>query len=361
MSNTLPPALERRLRTQVETWRHDLLNLDRRQKLVYFKHTRTASLEIASPGPVDLFRGLGAPLMVVSDQDATRGRALRVADKTETEVTAACRRLDLTTQQVYADRGFWTLYLGLGMLQWVDPEDGRTAYAPVVLCPVELTRSGTQPPYYVTRNEDDVVVNPALRLHLEKAFHISLPDLDLDDPDVGNIIEALSDQVVGRAGWAVQDRSVLTSFSFHKEAIYRDLEDHEGSVTSHPIVRLVALGADAPGSGDLGFEPPGTTKPIDLEHPPEQLVSILDADSSQRACILAARAGRSFVMDGPPGTGKSQTIANIVAELIQLDAACSSSPRRPLPSMSCATGWPTRDLATSSLSCTATPRHVKRW
>ena len=39
---------------------------------------------------------------------------------------------------------------------------------------------------------------------------------------------------------------------------------------------------------------------------------VLDADASQRAAIAAALDGRSFVLDGPPGTGKSQTIANII-------------------------------------------------
>src|SRR6266852_552258 len=43
---------------------------------------------------------------------------------------------------------------------------------------------------------------------------------------------------------------------------------------------------------------------------------ILDADSSQRACVMAALAGRSFTIDGPPGTGKSQTIANMIGALL---------------------------------------------
>ena len=55
---------------------------------------------------------------------------------------------------------------------------------------------------------------------------------------------------------------------------------------------------------------------MDDAFPPEQAVTILDADASQRQCVAAAREGRSFVMDGPPGTGKSQTIANMIAELI---------------------------------------------
>ena len=317
-STPLSPALEKRLDAQVDAWRRDLVNLDRRQKLVYFKHTKTASLEIAYPGPELLQKLVDSPtlLSVEEETPGRRSQRMGVSGKTETELTASCRRLDLTAQQVFADRGYWTLYLGLGMLRWIDPADEREVDAPVVLCPVELKRSGSQAPYYVSRNEDDVVVNPALRLHLEQEFGITLPDLDLDDPDVPGVLAVLERAIAGRPGWHVQQRSVMTTFSFHKEAIYRDLHDHESSVVSHPIVQMVALGADAPSAAQFSFDPPGSSGSLDREKPPEDLVSILDADSSQRACIIAARQGRSFVMDGPPGTGKSQTIANIVAELM---------------------------------------------
>lgn len=310
----------RRLTSQIGTWRRDLLTLDRRQKLVYFKHSRTASLEVASPSPTALFTSVTrGPVRLVADDDpgAPRSAAtLSIADKTEAELAAACRRLDLLAQRVYADRGFWTLYLGLGMLRWIDPADGKRAEAPVVLCPVSLRRDGKHASYTVQRTEDDLVLNPALRLHLEKSFGIQLSALDPDAMSIEHVLDEVGRSVAVLDGWGLEPRSVMTTFSFHKEAIYRDLEDHESTVLAHPIVQLIALGADAPTSSSLGFEPPGLKTPLDESHPPEDLLSILDADSSQRACIIAARDGKSFVMDGPPGTGKSQTIANIIAELI---------------------------------------------
>jgi len=42
----------------------------------------------------------------------------------------------------------------------------------------------------------------------------------------------------------------------------------------------------------------------------------MDADPSQIAVIEDIKAGRNLVVEGPPGTGKSQTITNAIAELI---------------------------------------------
>src|SRR5205085_3152768 len=50
--------------------------------------------------------------------------------------------------------------------------------------------------------------------------------------------------------------------------------------------------------------------------PPQQSAHILDADSSQQAAIEAVKRGAKLVLDAPPGTGKSQTIANLIAEYL---------------------------------------------
>ena len=109
--------------------------------------------------------------------------------------------------------------------------------------------------------------------------------------------------------------AVITTFTFQKEVIYRDLHQNEGLIAEHDLVQLLAEG---PGSGvaiELDFAPEPEEE-MDERHPPEELTCVMDADASQRQCVLAARAGRSFVMDGPPGTGKSQTITNMIAQLI---------------------------------------------
>lgn len=317
-STTTRSDVRARLERQLETWQRELVTLDRRQRLLYFKHTKSASLELVAPCPADAlgFTEQGELRIVLDDERATVGRReLTVTDKTEAELKAALRRLDQQSQQTFADRGLWTLYLGLGMLAWSDPQDDKPVVSPILLAPVRLRRTDADVPYVVTRTEDDVVLNPVLALKLEHDFGIQLDDVDPDALDVETVFAAVRATVAGHRGWDVHERVVLTTFSFHKEAIYQDLREHHDEVLASELVQLVALGPDAPSAGSFAFDPIGDDD-LDTVTAPELLHNVMDADGSQRKCILAARDGRSFVMDGPPGSGKSQTIANMIAELI---------------------------------------------
>ena len=55
---------------------------------------------------------------------------------------------------------------------------------------------------------------------------------------------------------------------------------------------------------------------MDAEYDPADIFAPLSANSSQLAAVLATQAGKEFVLFGPPGTGKSQTIANIIAQCL---------------------------------------------
>ena len=239
---------------------------------------------------------------------------IEVGSKRAADLENSLRRLDVVARQLYADRGLWTLYVGLLMLQWVDPDDKSTVVSPIVLLPVELTRTSRDQPFVVQRNQEDLLLNPTLKLKMEE-LGVDLQDLDADELSLIRVGAAVKEAIADRPGWGVVERAVLTTFSFQKEAIYRDLTDNAETILADPHVQLLGLGPDSTISEALAFDPPDQDT-LDDKYPPERLASILDADSSQRACIVSARDGKSFVMDGPPGTGKSQTIANIIVELM---------------------------------------------
>lgn len=321
--------LDKKLALQMQRWRDDLLSIDRRQKLVYFQHPKTGTFEIAEPGclAVEALVSEGDVILESKDLEEpsadesaaglglpTRGdRVLRVAAKTPAQILSTSKRLHQRSEQEYADRGVWTLYLGYGMLNWVDPADSKKISSPLLLVPVRLVKEGQQ--YLLRRTEDEPALNTALGLKLSRDFAIEMPELDVDDLNVSAVLPSVRRAVSEQPGWTVDDRVVMSIFSFHKEAMYRDLEQNEAKIVNNGMIQLMALGPEAPHSSDFAFDPV-TDEDLDSHLAPEKLHSILDADGSQRRCVLAAREGRSFIMDGPPGTGKSQTIANIIAELM---------------------------------------------
>jgi very-short-patch-repair endonuclease len=170
----------------------------------------------------------------------------------------------------------------------------------------------------VVSDEGEVVVNPALSLVMQTQLGIELPDasvlLDLvDSADASEILDRFRSVGMPKE-WAVREFATLTIFKFAKEAMYRDLLDNEDDVAASPLVQALSGAIPAERSRYL-FEPHDDSD-IDVVAPPEENPLILDADSSQRAAVVAALEGKSFVLDGPPGTGKSQTIANMIAALI---------------------------------------------
>ncbi|RMG09527.1 MAG: DUF3320 domain-containing protein, partial [Planctomycetota bacterium] len=208
----------------------------------------------------------------------------------------------------FEEQGFNTLFLALGFLEWREGGSRRLQRAPLLLVPVELHRRSVRSAYRLAASGDDLWLNPALGYKLEREFGIALPTLPEDeqelDPDA--FFEAVAKELRDRPGWRVVEDAALGLFSFQRFVIYQDLGRHRAWILEHPLVRVL-LGGAAP-------RPPGTEE--SPPRPPREVFSVLDADASQREAIAAALRGESFVLEGPPGTGKSQTIANIVAEFL---------------------------------------------
>jgi very-short-patch-repair endonuclease len=327
------PTVDSSVADQVRQWlkaqRDELINMSRRNRLLYFKHSASASLEIVSPGAAEVLDKLARSTSSYwnfnyppEDDQSPRppkDTELVIADKTAKQIDNALRQLERKSNQDFVDKGLWVLYLGLGMLNWTEaPNYDETAAAPLVLVPVTIARDSLREPFRLRRTDDDPVINPALTVKLEADFDLRLPNLDVfETGGFKTVLDEVAELTKNRKGWSVNERVVLGTFTFQKEAMYRDLLDNEGGIAEHPMVQLLAAGQKAPSAGSFDFEPVAD-ETLDSRVPPEDLVSVRDANATQRACVIAARDGRSFVMDGPPGTGKSQTITNIIAELLHV-------------------------------------------
>lgn len=308
-------------------WRDGLINLSGNNRALNFRPTKTGSVLFEQPSMSDILAGLRqGGLWSLRGQfddgeadDAFEGRpalGLRelVSDRPQEEVEKAVRNLARRAQAEFLDRGLSVLYVALGALRWSDVDD--TGYlSPLLLVPVELVRTKPKELPLLQIGEEETLLNPALALRLEE-FGIQLPGLgDLTEVSVDDALAAVGAAVTDRRSWGVVPFAALSAFTFQKEAMYRDLKNNEAAVTAHPHAQALANQDPTSQPPERVFEPltPGD---VDQKAPPEDLPLVLDADSSQCACIAAALQGKSFVMDGPPGTGKSQTIANMIGALL---------------------------------------------
>jgi len=331
-----------RLRAALRAWRDGLIDLGGRNRLLHFRQMRVGTLEIRSPEAEELLARLDEGLRFAElpeedppapeDGSPEGGTADASADDTaatgpEAEddgivtqkttrrsLEASLRRLYNLSNQVFNDSGLWVLQLGVGFLRWREPGAEDFSHAPLLLVPVRLERIGPGEFLLISEEGEESTPNPALAVKMEQ-LGLRWPAAD-DMKDPRSTMDAVRAALSGQDGWQVDDDVVLAVFHSHKEAMYRDLLDNEERILAHPMVRAMALGADAGLPEDALYFDPVPPERIDEVQPPERIPLVLDADSSQRQCVAAAVEGRSFVMDGPPGTGKSQTIANMIAALL---------------------------------------------
>ncbi|MFC7375411.1 DUF3320 domain-containing protein [Brachybacterium sp. GCM10030268] len=268
--------------------------------------------------PPDCEQGIDLGSPDASTEPAVpEGCALLHTPAKDESVPGILRNLRKTAEELYLDRGVSVLHLAFGLLHW-ENSDGSELTSPLLLVPVTLQAQSAYDAPRLVDGDDDEVINPALKLLLEERG----ADLDgLPDPEeasfneVVSAVESALHSVRDLGEWRI-DRSVhIGKFTFTKEAMYRDLLENEERVLSHPVVRALATTDPTVQTDEFLFDGVDASN-VDQLAPEVDTPLVLDADSSQRAAIAAARDGRSFVMDGPPGTGKSQTIANMIATLI---------------------------------------------
>lgn len=216
------------------------------------------------------------------------------------------------------ENGANTLFLAIGVLRWYETEQSqRPRFAPIILTPVEILRRGNQKGFVVRSREEESQINITLLEMLRQDFGISVTGLDplpRDEKgvDVQQVLHIIRQLVMNQPRWDVEAQAVIGHFSFSKFVMWRDIHAHAHLLARNPVVKSLL-------QNQLSWQPAEVPA---LELSPDALWKITDlllpisADSSQLRAIGAALNGESFVLHGPPGTGKSQTITNIIANAL---------------------------------------------
>lgn len=243
------------------------------------------------------------------------------ADVTDTETNRRLLEIYREAKLSIEENGANTLYLALGFLAWYETKSSpKRRLAPIILIPLEIERRSVQEGFSIKQGDDEPMVNVTLLANLTADFELTISGLDpipMDEHgiDVSLILRKFREAIVDIDRWEVLECAYIGHFSFTKFLMWRDLEVRADDLQQNAIVRHLIHTPSEVYPDDGVFPDPDR---LDETHRPEETFCPLSSDSSQLAAVHAAAAGKSFVLHGPPGTGKSQTITNIIAHNLAL-------------------------------------------
>ncbi|MEO0474502.1 MAG: DUF3320 domain-containing protein [Planctomycetota bacterium] len=313
---------------RVTRWQKRLLDLTLRNRLLNFKETgRTLPLDL--PDLAALENGLAEgqvfdvlPKLDDSEPFLQEELVDRRLHTQATDAESKKRLLNLyrTAKSSIEETGANILYLAMGLLRWYEHDAAdQPRYAPLVLLPITLNRDATGGgyTYSIELNDEPLYPNVTLLEKLRTDFGIVAPALDdLPEDENGLDIELIfrnfRNAIRETPKWEVLDAASIGLFSFNKFLMWKDLQEKANTLKQNRLVRHLI---DLP-EQDFDPEPFPDSAELDDTLEPDGLLCTRDADSSQLTAVCAAKDERSFVLEGPPGTGKSQTIANIIADAL---------------------------------------------
>ena len=231
----------------------------------------------------------------------------------ETELSRSIVNVYRSSKTSLEENGANTLYLALGFLRWYESSASqKPRYAPIILLPVEIVRKSALKGYVIRLRDEEPQMNITLLQMMQQDFGITVSGLDplpLDDRgiDLKTVFAVMRKAVMGQQRWDVVQAAFLGIFSFSQFVMWNDLKNRADDLQRNKIVRSLMEGQLL---WDAEEMLPGERVPEDDTFLP------VPVDASQLHAIRAAADGKSFVLHGPPGTGKSQTITAIIANAL---------------------------------------------
>ncbi|WP_131846328.1 MULTISPECIES: DUF4011 domain-containing protein [unclassified Curtobacterium] len=329
---------------RVQQWKNSLLDLSLRNRLINYTDRAGIKLHTASDGIAEFedYLNSGKPFDILPRDavaEVLRARGVQSAayltDADKTELFRSRREVhgDVSGERysrqlqalahkaktVIEETGSNNLYIAIGTLSW--KVKTRVVRSPLILVPVTMkarTRGGI---YQVSLDDSGTSTpNYCLLEKLRAEYNLTIPaladpELDAAGINIEKVLAGTRKRIMEAGIEATVEPTVdLAILQFAKFRLWKDLDEHWRDLATNPLVKHLI---ETPTEAFIG-------SPVDLDTVQSRDTALDDllaqlpvsADSSQLEAVDAATAGRTFVLEGPPGTGKSQTITNLLAKSI---------------------------------------------
>lgn len=336
--------------TRVDRWKRKLLDLSKSNPLISLR-ANAAAIKIFCPdisrledrlADEDLFtfksaesipsRDLersGESYFLKSGRDIDEEYAIEQLDKkiimanmTENKLESVSLGLFRKSKNDLEEGGVNTLFISIGMLNWKEEGSDKTYKAPLVLLPVSLERKSAKAKIKLRINtSENPVFNLTLIEFLKQDYDIDLSRFKTELPeddfglDINAIMQVVRSSISEQPGFEVIEECYVASFSFSKYIMWVDISERLNDLKENLFVNHLIEKPNSAYNQTSSFIESGK---LDRELPAGEIFTPLNCDSSQLVAVDASTKNQDFVLEGPPGTGKSETIANIIAHNISL-------------------------------------------
>lgn len=208
------------------------------------------------------------------------------------------------------ENGVSSLYLAIGLMRWFeDPQSESPSYAPLILFPIEIIRKSANQGYGLHARDEEPHFNATLLEMLKQNDNLEIAGLDplptdAHGIDIRKVFAIVRGALYPLKGWDVVESCVIGNFSFAQFAMWNDIHTAGPLLDSSKVVRSLM-------KGHIDWDV------RERDNPEEENTYLpITVDATQLQAIRMVNQGRTFVLHGPPGTGKSQTITGMIANLL---------------------------------------------
>ena len=252
---------------------------------------------------------LGMDIVNLVKDDIKNARLHSFYDDKKT--TDTLKKLRRSARTLMEENGANSLFMSFGLMQWVD-ESGISHLAPILMLPVEFVYKNQT--YHVKWRGEETLLNVTLFEYLKQTYELEfdgLEDVISSDNtfDLQQVFTIIREGLLKKPNWNVLEECLIGIFSFGKFVMWNDIHSHGDEMLKSPVVSALVENDIIPADNEQVVNLDEAIKPSDMCTP-------LPFDSSQLAAIAQSVKGKSFILHGPPGTGKSQTITNMITNAL---------------------------------------------